>query len=69
MTVNDYIAAIFGDVHDRARYEARRQYDRAVERHFVAAHKAVVEGKPTLAELYAEGAAALRTCAHQELKA
>ena len=44
----------------RAEYEARRQYDRAVERHFIEAHRLVIEGKPDRAEAVAKAAAILR---------
>jgi hypothetical protein len=61
MTVN----AMLRDL--RALREARRIYDRAVERHFVQAHRLVAEGKPDAAERVAKGAAALRVDAHCEL--
>jgi hypothetical protein len=51
----------------RAAYEARRTYDRAVERHFVMAHRLVQAGEPERAERIAKGAVALRMDAHYEL--
>ena len=53
----------------RAAYEARRTYDKAVERHFVNAHRLVQQGKPDAAERIAKGAVALRMDAHYELRA
>ena len=53
----------------RAEYEARRQYDRAVERHFIEAHRLVIEGKPDRAEAVAKAAAILRLDAHDEVRA
>lgn len=52
----------------RAAYEARRTYDRAVERHFVAAHRLLEAGQPDAAERIAKGAVALRMDAHYELR-
>ena len=67
MTLRIRLATV--DTHDtRALREARRQYDRAVERHFVAAHRLVIEGKPDEAERIAKAACALRMDAHFELE-
>lgn len=51
----------------RAITEARRQYDRAVERHFADAHWLVTKGWPDQAEHIAKAAVALRMDAHYEL--
>lgn len=62
------IAELFGR-DERALYEAQRMYDRAVEHHFIEAHRLVIEGKPDAAERIAKGAVALRQDAHFELRA
>ena len=51
-----------------AKYEAAKQYARAVEHHFDEAQRLVREGYPDAAECIAKAAAALRLDARYELR-